>query len=98
MNLSKRIINEIIDISKKYYGINKVVLFGSRARGDNELKSDIDLAVYCDGDLSLFIEEVENTTHTLLEFDFSDMNNIVDDFFIEQVEKEGIVLYEKCGI
>lgn len=96
MNLSKRIINEIIDISKKYYGINKVVLFGSRARGDNELKSDIDLAVYCDGDLSLFIEEVENTTHTLLEFDFSDMNNIVDDFFIEQVEKEGIVLYEKC--
>ena len=96
MNLSKRIINEIIDISKKYYGINKVVLFGSRARGDNELKSDIDLAIYCDGDLSLFIEEVENTTHTLLEFDFSDMNNIVDDFFIEQVEKEGIVLYEKC--
>ena len=96
MNLSKRIINEIIDISKKYYGINKVVLFGSRARGDNELKSDIDLAVYCDSDLSLFIEEIENTTHTLLEFDFSDMNNIVDDFFIEQVEKAGIVLYEKC--
>ena len=96
MNLSKSIINEIIDISKKHYEINKVVLFGSRARGDNELKSDIDLAVYCDGDLSLFIEEVENTTHTLLEFDFSDMNNIVDDFFIEQVEKEGIVLYEKC--
>ena len=98
MNLSNSSINEIIDISKKYYGINKVVLFGSRARGDNELKSDIDLAVYCDSDLSLFIEEVENTTHTLLEFDFSDMNNIVDDFFIEQVEKEGIVLYEKCGI
>ena len=96
MNLSKRVINEIIDISKKHYEINKVVLFGSRARGDNELKSDIDLAIYCDGDLSLFIEEIENTTHTLLEFDFSDMNNIVDDFFIEQVEKEGIVLYEKC--
>ena len=96
MNLCNSIINEIIDISKKYYGINKVVLFGSRARGVNELKSDIDLAVYCDSDLSLFIEEIENTTHTLLEFDFSDMNNIVDDFFIEQVEKEGIVLYEKC--
>ena len=96
MNLSNIIINEIIDICKIYYVINKVVLFGSRARGDNELKSDIDLAVYCDSDLSLFIEEIENTTHTLLEFDFSDMNNIVDDFFIEQVEKEGIVLYEKC--
>ena len=89
---------KIREIALKYSNINKVVLFGSRARGDNELKSDIDLAVYCDSDLSLFIEEIENTTHTLLEFDFSDMNNIVDDFFIEQVEKEGIVLYEKCGI
>ena len=94
MNLNKDIIKEIVDISKKYDGIKKVVLFGSRARGDNELKSDIDLGIYCD--LLLFIEEIENNTHTLLEFDFSDMNNIRDEFFIEQVEKEGILLYEKC--
>ena len=98
MNLSNSIINEIIDICKKYYGINKVVLFGSRARGDNELKSDIDLAVYCDSDLSLFIEEIENTTLTLLEFDFSDMNKVKDDFFIEQIKKDGIIIYEKCRI
>ena len=96
LNLKEDIIKEIIDISKKYDGIKKVVLFGSRARGDNELKSDIDLAIYCDSDLSLFIEDVENNTHTLLEFDFSNMNNICDEFFIEQVEKEGIILYEKC--
>ena len=96
MNLNKDIIKEIVDMSKKYDGIKKVVLFGSRARGDNELKSDIDLGIYCDSDLLLFIEEIENNTHTLLEFDFSDMNNIRDEFFIEQVEKEGILLYEKC--
>lgn len=96
LNLKEDIIKEIIDISKKYDDIKKVVLFGSRARGDNELKSDIDLAIYCDSDLSLFIEDVENNTHTLLEFDFSNMNNICDEFFIEQVEKEGIILYEKC--
>ena len=63
---------------------------------NSELKSDIDLGIYCDSDLLLFIEEIENNTHTLLEFDFSDMNNIRDEFFIEQVEKEGILLYEKC--
>lgn len=96
MNLKEDVIKQIINISKKYNKIKKVVLFGSRARGDNDLKSDIDLAIYCDGDLSLFIEEVENTTNTLLEFDFSDMNNIRDEFFIEQVEKDGILLYEKC--
>lgn len=33
--------------------------------------------------------------HTLLEFDFSDMNYICDEFFIEQVKKEGEVIYDK---
>ena len=97
MNLNKDIIKEIVDISKKYDGIKKVVLFGSRARGDNELKSDIDYLIQTYGkDYENSIEEIENNTHTLLEFDFSDMNNIRDEFFIEQVEKEGILLYEKC--
>ena len=90
MDLNKELVNEIIAISKKYDSIYKVVLFGSRAREDNDLKSDIDLLE--------FIEEVENTTHTLLEFDFSDMNKVKDDFFIEQIKKDGIIIYEKCRI
>ena len=76
MNLEKRIVDEIIDISRKYKYINKVILFGSRARGDNSLKSDIDLAIYADNSIVEFIEDIEMNTRTLLEFDFSDMNNI----------------------
>lgn len=34
-------------------------------------------------------------TSTLIEFDFSDMKDIHDEVFIEQVEKEGITIYEK---
>lgn len=59
------------------------------------LKSDIDLAVYCENSISEFIEDIEMNTSTLLEFDFSDMKDIQDEFFIEQVEKEGIIIYEK---
>ena len=66
-----------LDYIFSYFGeIEKVILFGSRARRDNKENSDIDLAIYCDGDLSLFIEEVENTTHTLLEFDFSAFSSL----------------------
>lgn len=36
---------QIVEISKKYQ-VKKVVLFGSRARGTNMPKSDIDLAIY----------------------------------------------------
>lgn len=96
MNLKEEILNEIIDIAKKYKDIKKVVLFGSRARGDNSLKSDIDLGVYSEADIFDFIYEVECKTTTLLEFDISDMNNITHDDFIKQVEEEGIIIYEKC--
>ena len=95
MNLEERIVNEIIDISRKHDNIKKVVLFGSRARGDNSLRSDIDLAIYCDTSIVEFIEDIEMKTSTLLEFDFSDMKDIHDETFVSQVEKEGIVIYEK---
>lgn len=95
MNLEKKIVEEIIDISRKHDKIKKVVLFGSRARGDNSLKSDIDLAIYCDTSIVEFIEDIETKTSTLLEFDFSDMKDINDKIFIEQVEKEGIIIYER---
>lgn len=95
MNLEERIIDEIINISRKYKYINKVILFGSRARGDNSPKSDIDLAVYADDSIGEFIEDIEMNVHTLLEFDFSDIKSICDEFFVEQVTKEGRVIYEK---
>lgn len=96
MELKEEIIIELISISKKYKNIDKLILFGSRARGDNEPRSDIDLAIYSDGNITDFIEEVENCTNTLLEFDFSDMSTDKDNLFLEQIEKEGIVIYEKC--
>ena len=95
MNLDKIVLNEIIEISKKHSEINKVILFGSRAREDNGDRSDIDLAIYCEESISDFIEDIENNTTTLLEFDFSDMKSVNDELFIEQVNKEGIIIYEK---
>ena len=44
-NNIKKFYGEIIDFEKDI-GVDKLVLFGSRARGDNQEKSDIDIAVY----------------------------------------------------
>lgn len=98
LNLDITIINEIIKICEKHEYIEKVVVFGSRARGDNDLKSDIDLAIYSQQSLTEFVEDIEMNTKTLLEYDFSHMNTVKDQFFIEQVNKEGIIIYEKCRI
>lgn len=47
--------------------IEKIVLFGSRARGDYHRSSDIDLAVY-GGDVTGFSLDVEEYTSTLLTY------------------------------
>ena len=97
-NLDKKIVEEIYEIARNYKNIRKILLFGSRARRDNSPKSDIDLAIYVDDDssnLSDFIYDIENNTSTLLEFDFTNIKEVNDTFFIEQVEREGIPIYEK---
>lgn len=98
LNLDKETINDIIKICKKHESVEKVILFGSRARGDNDIKSDIDLAIYSNEPINEFIEDIELNTKTLLEYDFSHMGTIKDDFFIDQIKKDGIVIYEKCRI
>lgn len=96
-NLDKEIIKEIHEIARKYKHIRKILLFGSRARKDNSPKSDIDLAIYLENNSSSlldFIYDIENNTSTLLEFDITNIGEVTDDFFIEQVEREGILIYD----
>ena len=45
---------DIIDIIKQYIEVEKAVVFGSRARGDDKKASDIDIALFG-----------ENLTHTI---------------------------------
>lgn len=44
-NLPDRVLRELYFFAQKY-SIEKLVLFGSRARGTNTERSDIDIAVY----------------------------------------------------
>lgn len=98
MYLDDAIVDQIRTIASCFTEIEKVLLFGSRIRGDHYQTSDIDLAVYTTGDLSEFIYRLETEVTTLLEFDVTAMNQVEDDFFKEQVEKEGQVIYEKLRL
>ena len=91
--IKQKVITEIKDLAVRY-GINKVVLFGSRARGDFHDRSDIDLAV-SGGDAGRFRLAVEEETSTLLKFDVVEMEKSVSCELLAVIEKEGIVLYEK---
>ena len=95
MNLSEKLRDKIIELAKKY-GIKKVILFGSRARGDNWDRSDIDLAI-SGGDRVRFTLDVDeiDIVSTLLMFDVVDLDGPCNEELLESIQRDGIVLYEE---
>ena len=91
--INPQVIKEIQDLAQKY-GVRKVILFGSRARGDYRRTSDIDLAVE-GGKITDFILDVKDKTSTLLNFDIVDLEKTAPGKFLDSIKREGVVLYEK---
>lgn len=91
--IREQVIREICEIAKKYK-VEKVILFGSRARGDFHRASDINLAVK-GGDFANFSLDVDEETSTLLMFDFVDLNQSIQQELRENIEREGKIIYEK---
>lgn len=87
------VIHEIKAFARTY-GIQRVILFGSRARGDFHRASDIDLAVE-GGNITDFMLEVKDSASTLLDFDIVDLAHTQSGGFLESIKREGIILYEK---
>ena len=91
--LKAHVVDEIIELARKYR-MEKVILFGSRARGDYTRSSDIDLAVV-GGDVVSFSVDVEEIVSTLLTFDVVDLTSNVSESLLKSIREEGVVLYEK---
>lgn len=91
--ISDRVIGEILELAKKH-DIGKVILFGSRARGDFHRTSDIDLAV-SGGHIPAFALDVDEQTWTLLSFDVVNLDRPLPRELELNIRKGGIVLYEK---
>ncbi len=91
--LKDGLIEEIIELAKEHK-INKVYLYGSRAKGDYKERSDIDLAI-TGGNTSNFILDVDEQISTLLMFDVVDLDGTVQEELLSSIKKEGILLYEE---
>lgn len=94
-DLPKRVEREISTFAKMH-NIEKVVLFGSRARGSNTERSDIDIAVY-GGDFESFYFDIKEKVHSLLMFDIVEADRKISEELQKEVERDGVVIYEKTG-
>lgn len=76
------------------YGVKKLILFGSRARGENTKRSDVDPAVF-GGDFEGFYFGVRKNMPSLLTFDMVEADNGISEELKKEIDRDGVVLYEK---
>ena len=91
-NLDKEDEKRIIELAKKY-DIEKVILFGSRARGNNRPNSDIDLALL-GGDCSYFKTDFNDEAVGDVECDLICLDDEFEMSLRDSINRDGIVLYE----
>lgn len=91
-------IRSIVHIVAQQYGVEKVMLFGSYARGDAKPESDIDLRIDKGRIKGLFqlsgfhldLEEKLKTTVDLV------TTESLDTKFLQRIQREEIILYEQA--
>lgn len=98
MNVDGRLVEEIIKRLKNEPSVEKAVLFGSRARGDNTERSDYDVAVYgkvpyaVQRDLRAFCCDELWTLHKI---DLVFVDEKIYGKLLESIEREGVTIYEQ---
>ena len=85
-----RVLKDVSTFARRH-GIEEIILFD----GFTE-RSDIDLAV-CGGDFDSFYWDVKEKTHSLLMFDLVELDVGVSEELKTEIERDGVVIYEKAG-
>lgn len=90
--------NFFVTLSKQFPRISKIVLFGSRARGDFNEKSDFDIAVYGGLDFQdkLKIRDKIEEWPFVYKIDLTFMDELTDSGMLSNIEKDGIVIVSKA--
>ena len=92
-NLPERVMRDI-NRSAHEHNVERVILFGSRARGTNHERSDIDIAV-SGGDFDGFYIDINENVHSLLMFDIVDLDSGISEELQSEIDKDGVVIYEE---
>lgn len=94
--IEDKIFNEIIDVFKETQEIEKVILFGSRVKGTYKETSDIDIAVkFINNDKKLLLIRKLEEIRCILKFDVLNLDNINNEKLLENIKKDGKIIYSK---
>ena len=86
-NLPQRVLEDITVFAQKY-NVDKIILFGSRAKGTHREHSDIDIAVSGVKDFDTLSDEVEDLP-TLYSVDLLNLDTCRNDLLLENIRQYG---------
>lgn len=96
--LSERVVERVADVFKRHFAIEKVIIYGSRAKGTFRKGSDIDLTLLGEALapslLSVVASELDDLNTPYL-FDLSIFSELTSQDLIEHVERVGQVFYQR---
>lgn len=91
------IYQRIIDTVTKTPKVEKIILFGSRARGDQEIRSDIDIAIICpkvtEREWVEICDRIDDI-NTLLSIDVTRFDTASSELQ-KKILEQGVILYER---
>ena len=95
LGISEDILVKLEDVFFRYAQVQRVVVFGSRARGDYKYNSDIDIAIFADEDLGASLYADIDEAVGIYKVDIVDMAKVKNDKLIKKISSEGVEIYCK---
>ena len=94
--IPERTINELLNYFESKPEIEKVVLYGSRAKGNFHIGSDIDFAIWTDAHdkISSILDDLENLP-TPYKFDVTDYKILSHQGMKNSIDNDGFLFYQK---
>jgi predicted nucleotidyltransferase len=93
LGLAEKTLANINQTFMRYQNVKKVVVFGSRARGDYQNNSDIDLAVYAEGGLPFGLWSELDEAAGIYKIDLVDMTNLHNEKLKSNIETQGVKIF-----
>ena len=93
--LSERTTNELLNYFKSKPEIKKVVIFGSRAKGNYSTGSDIDFAIWSDNDTLLDILSGLEDLSTPYKYDVINYLALEHEGIKNSIDRDGKLFYQR---
>jgi predicted nucleotidyltransferase len=99
--LNQKVISSIQKLLARFSEVDKVIIYGSRAKGNYKTGSDIDLTLCGNAQLNLqtMFQIIEELDELMLpySFDISIFDQISDSELIDHINRVGKIFYKKPG-